>query len=68
MPLTFLLDEHLRGPLWQAILQHNLRSDNLLDVMRIGDEATVPLGTDDPGVLLWAERDLVSWSPKIGTR
>jgi hypothetical protein len=23
MPLRFLLDEHLRGPLWQAIQDHN---------------------------------------------
>jgi hypothetical protein len=22
MPLAFVLDEHLRGPLWQAVLRH----------------------------------------------
>lgn len=29
MALAFVLDEHLRGPLWQAILRHNLTDRNI---------------------------------------
>jgi hypothetical protein len=57
MPLAFLLDEHLRGPLWQAILRHNLRGENLLDVVRVGDPDDLPLSADDSTVLAWAERE-----------
>jgi hypothetical protein len=57
MALAFLLDEHLRGPLWQAILQHNLRGGERLDVVRVGDPPDLPLAVDDPAILLWAERE-----------
>jgi hypothetical protein len=57
MALRFLLDEHLGGPLWHAIQRHNLRGGLLLDVLRVGDPADLPLGSDDPAILLWAERD-----------
>jgi hypothetical protein len=58
MPLGFLLDENLRGPLWQAILQHNLRNTQYpLDVVRVGDFPDLPLSSDDAHVLLWAERE-----------
>jgi predicted nuclease of predicted toxin-antitoxin system len=40
MTLRYLLDEHLRGPLWRAIQWHNL-----------------PLGSEDPTLLRWAERE-----------
>ena len=55
MELAFVLDEHLRGPLWQAILRHNLRHHLPLDVMRVGDMAELPLSSDDSTVLRWAE-------------
>jgi hypothetical protein len=55
MPLAFVLDEHLRGPLWLAILRHNLRGDNPLDVLRIGDISELPLGANDSEILAWAE-------------
>jgi hypothetical protein len=57
MPLAFVLDEHLRGPLWQAILRHNLHSDFPLDVVRVGDRPELPLGSDDATILRWAEAE-----------
>lgn len=58
MPLRFVLDEHLRGGgLWQAIQQHNTSGGSPLDVVRIGDPVDLPLGTLDPDLLLWAERE-----------
>src|SRR3990172_93648 len=58
MPLGFVLDEHLRGPLWLAILRHNLRGGELaLDVVRVGDPPDLPLAAGDASVLLWAERE-----------
>jgi Domain of unknown function (DUF5615) len=57
MALAFLLDENVRGPLWQAILSHNLYSDHKLSVVRVGDFPDLPLSADDPQVLLWAERE-----------
>jgi hypothetical protein len=58
MALAFVLDEHLRGPLWQAILRHSLRGGEYpLDVVRVGDTPDLPLSADDASVLLWAERE-----------
>ncbi len=58
MPLRFVLDEHLRGGgLWRIIRQHNAKGHDLLDVVRVGDPPDLPLGTLDPDLLLWAERE-----------
>ncbi|HEY1339192.1 MAG TPA: hypothetical protein VGF59_16885 [Bryobacteraceae bacterium] len=58
MSLRFVLDEHLRGGgLWQAIQQHNASGGHPLDVVRVGDPPDLPLGTLDPDLLLWAERE-----------
>ena len=57
MSIRFLLDENLRGPLWQAILRHNLNGEPTIDAVRIGDFPDLPLGADDPAILAWAERD-----------
>ena len=57
MPLAFLLDEHLRGTLWQAVLRHNLSGEFPLDVVRVGDPADLPLAAADAVVLAWAERE-----------
>lgn len=57
MPLAFLLDEHLRGPLWQGILQHNLRGVDRLDVVRVGDPPDLALGATDRTILVWAEAE-----------
>jgi hypothetical protein len=55
--LRFVLDEHLRGPLWSAIVRHNVRGGVPIDAARVGDPPDLPLGSDDPTVLLWAERE-----------
>lgn len=58
MSLRFVLDEHLRGGgLWQAIQRHNAAGRFPLDVVRVGDPPDLPLGTTDPDLLLWAERE-----------
>jgi Domain of unknown function (DUF5615) len=55
--LRFLLDEHLRGPLWLAILRHNVQGGLPIDAVRVGDAPDLPLGSDDAAILLWAERE-----------
>jgi hypothetical protein len=57
MPLTFLLDEHLRGVLWGAIQHHNAAGGPPIDAVRVGDPPDLPIGTADPDILLWAERE-----------
>ena len=57
MTWRYVLDEHLRGPLWRAIQWHNGRGVFPLDVVRVGDPADLPLGSEDPALLLWAERE-----------
>jgi len=56
-PPAFLLDEHLRGPLWEAVQAHNARpSVEPLLVFRVGDGPDLPLGVDDAEILQWAEQ------------
>jgi hypothetical protein len=57
MALLFVLDEHLRGTLWRAIRHHNLLGIGPIDAVRVGDPPDLPLGIDDPAILLWAERE-----------
>jgi Domain of unknown function (DUF5615) len=57
MALLYLLDENVRGPLWRAIQSHNSRGLHLLDIVRVGDPVDLPLGLEDPAILLWAERE-----------
>ncbi len=57
MPLAFLLDEHFRGPLWQAIVAHNERASTPVDVLRIGGIPELPTGVKDQEILRWAERE-----------
>jgi hypothetical protein len=57
MPLQFVLDENLRGLVWQAILNHNKRGMYVLDAVRLGDVSDLPLGTRDRDILLWTERE-----------
>jgi hypothetical protein len=66
MEIRYVLDEHLRGQLWRAIQWHNSRGIYPLDVVRVGDLPDLPLGSDDPTILLWAEREqriLVTFDP-----
>ena len=57
MALCYLLDEHLRGPLWQGIKSPNALGLYLIDAVRVGDPIDLPLGATDPEILLWAERE-----------
>jgi hypothetical protein len=70
MPLVFVIDEHLRGPLLQAIQRHNIGGGPWIDAVDVGDVSTLPLGSKDPDILLWAERNdriLVSQDYKMPT-
>jgi hypothetical protein len=55
--LRYVVDEDSRGVLWRAIRRHNGSSSLLLDARRVGDEPDLPLGTEDPQILTWAERE-----------
>jgi hypothetical protein len=57
MALAYLVDENLRGLLWQYLRRHNARGVNPLDILRVGDPADLPLGTDDAEILHWCERE-----------
>ena len=58
MTIRFVLDEQLRGgALWHALQQHYATAMNPLDVVRVGDPPDLPRGTQDPDILLWAERE-----------
>lgn len=52
--LRYLLDENLRGIIWQAIQQHNQApAEYPLDAVRVGDNNAPPLGIQDPDLLEW---------------
>ena len=55
MPLAFVIDENLRGPLWRAIQRHNAKGDLLLNCERVGNPNDLPLGTSDPELIRWAQ-------------
>jgi hypothetical protein len=57
MLFRYVLDEQLRRQLWYAVQGHNAGGVHPLDVVRVGDPADLPLGTQDPALLLWAERE-----------
>jgi hypothetical protein len=58
MPWRYLLDEQLRGVLWDAVLSYNAGAGQYpLDIVRVGGPPDLPLGTLDPAILLWAERE-----------
>jgi len=57
MPLRYVLDEHLRGPVFHAILRHNRLGAYPIEAVCVGDPPDLPLGTLDPELLKWAERE-----------
>jgi hypothetical protein len=57
MALRYVLDQHLRGPLWPATQWHNSLGVYPLDVVRVGDLADLPLGAGDSAILQWAEQE-----------
>lgn len=56
MPLTYVLDEHLRGPLWHLLGRHSQRGVDVIDVTRVGDPEDLVLGTPawKWGAIHWA--------------
>jgi hypothetical protein len=58
MTLRYLLDEQLRGPLWNAVSRHNRAAGPApVDAARLGDPHDLPLGSLDPDILVWCERE-----------
>ena len=57
MALSYLLDEHLRGPLWRAVQSHNATDVHPVDVVRVGDSPQLALGANDELILQWAQRE-----------
>jgi hypothetical protein len=56
MPIRFVVDENQRGQLWRAIRDHNAQGGQSIDAVRVGDQPDLPLGIDDPALLVWAEQ------------
>lgn len=57
MALSFLLDENLPGRFVNAVQRHNQRGLDVLDVVRVGEPPDLDLGSADPTILLWCERE-----------
>jgi hypothetical protein len=57
MPLSYLIDENLRGTLMIALIRVCTRYGLALDVIQVGDDGDPTLGTLDPDLLIWAETD-----------
>ena len=57
MALRYLLDENLRGPLWDALTGANLVANQAIESTRVGDPSDLPLGSQDPEILRWAQRE-----------
>jgi hypothetical protein len=55
MPLTYLIDEHLRGAFHEAIINAGLVGGYSISVIQVGDDEGPPLGTKDRALLLWCE-------------
>lgn len=58
MALRYLLDENVRGPLWNAILRHNDAGGLFIDVLRVGDLPDLPLASPDVVILNWCGREV----------
>jgi len=57
MPVSFLLDEHLRGILFDTIVRHNDSGGLPIGVTQVGDPEDLPRGSQDQDILVWAERN-----------
>ena len=55
--MRFLFDENLDDPLRSAIARHNARGIDPIDAVQVGDAPDLPRGSDDPEILIWAERE-----------
>ncbi len=43
--------------MWNAIERYNTDAEHVIDAVRVGDPADLPLSSDDPTILQWAERE-----------
>jgi hypothetical protein len=57
MTPRFLLDEHLRGLLHRALIRHARKQNVSLDVIAVGDVPGLPLGSKDPEILSYVEKE-----------
>src|SRR5207237_8958250 len=57
MSIRFLFDENLDDPLRSAVAHHNARGGDPIDTVQVGDPLNLPRGSDDPDILIWAERE-----------
>jgi len=53
----YLLDENLRGPLYNALVRANDRLSEPIAIERVGDVEDLPIGSLDPDILRWIERE-----------
>ena len=54
--LHFVFDEDIPGPIWQAVIDHNAHSPDVIDVAQVGRRTDLPKGTKDRPLLQWAEQ------------
>ena len=57
MPIRFLFDENLPGRLRSAVERHNATGLALIEAVQVGLPPDLPLGSEDPEILIWAERE-----------
>jgi hypothetical protein len=57
MPLKYLIDENLRGKLAQPLLARSAAAGFPLDFVTVGEPEAPALGTSDPDLLRWAQRE-----------
>jgi hypothetical protein len=50
-----VVDENLRGPLWEALCRSNSGRPVPIDLSCVGEEAGLELGASDQSILEWAE-------------
>jgi hypothetical protein len=55
--IRFVIDEHLRVILLDTIRRHNATGGRPIDATEVGEPPDLPLGTVDPDLLAWAERN-----------
>ncbi len=67
MPLTYLIDENLRGGFRKSLFNAAWASGFPIDLLQVGDEGAPALGAQDPQVIAWCEahqRVLISLDKK----
>jgi hypothetical protein len=57
MTICFLFDENRDHPLRSAVARHNARGIDPIDAVQVDDPPDRPRGSDDPDILIWAERE-----------